>query len=279
MTLKTKSWNVSKGFTYIFLILVTLVSLYPIYFSFISSFKSVEDYTFSKTALPAVWVWDNYLYVFKNLNFLGYTMNSLFLVLTGMILYIFVCNAAGFALGMLRFRFKLPIFTFVLFFQIFPQMVIAAQVYRICSKIGLMNSHLGLILVWVAYFAPFGTYIMSTYYATIPRALIESARMDGAGVFRQLFNIMMPVATPMIGTIAIVGSLGMWTELPFSLLLIQDPAKRPLSLGIAIMKGEHGIPIPILTAAILISALIPLVFYFFFQNRIHMESTAGSVKG
>ena len=279
MTLKIKSWNISKGFTYTFLILITLVSLYPVYFSFISSFKSVEDYTFSKTALPAVWVWDNYLYVFKNLNFLNYTMNSLFLVLTGMILYLFVCNAAGFALGMLRFRFKMPIFTFILFFQIFPQMVIAAQVYRICSRIGLMNSHLGLILVWVAYFAPFGTYIMSTYYATIPRALIESARIDGAGVFRQLFNIMMPVAAPMIGTIAIVGSLGMWTELPFSLLLIQEPAKRPLSLGIAIMKGEHGIPIPILTAAILISALIPLVFYFFFQNRIHMESIAGSVKG
>ena len=279
MTLKIKSRNISKGFTYTFLILITLVSLYPVYFSFISSFKSVEDYTFSKTALPAVWVWDNYLYVFKNLNFLNYTMNSLFLVLTGMILYLFVCNAAGFALGMLRFRFKMPIFTFILFFQIFPQMVIAAQVYRICSRIGLMNSHLGLILVWVAYFAPFGTYIMSTYYATIPRALIESARIDGAGVFRQLFNIMMPVAAPMIGTIAIVGSLGMWTELPFSLLLIQEPAKRPLSLGIAIMKGEHGIPIPILTAAILISALIPLVFYFFFQNRIHMESIAGSVKG
>ena len=63
------------------------------------------------------------------------------------------------------------------------------------------------------------------------------------------------------------------------ILLIQDVAKRPLSLGIAVMKGEHGIPIPSLTAAILISALIPLVLYMFFQRRIHMESTAGAVKG
>ncbi len=227
LTMTKKSWNISRILTYIFLILITLISLYPMYFAFVSSFKTVQDYTFSKTALPGSWVGENYLYVFRNLNFLTYTMNSVFLVVVGMILYIFVCNAAGFALGMLRFRFKLTIFSFILFFQIFPQMVIAAQVYRICSKIGLMNSHLGLILVWVAYFAPFGTYIMSTYYATIPRALIESARIDGAGVFRQLFSIMMPVATPMIGTIAIVGSLGMWTELPFSLLLIQDPDKRP----------------------------------------------------
>ncbi len=274
-----KSLNVPKLLVYAFLILITFLSLYPIYFSLISSFKTVPEYTMSKTALPESWVMDGYDYVFRNLNFLGYMMNSMILVFIGMLLYVFVTNAAGFALGMLKFRFKLSVFSFVLFFQIFPQMVIASQVYRICAKIGLMNTYSGLILVWVAYFAPFGTYMMATYYATMPRSLIESARIDGAGVFRQLFKIMMPMAAPMIGTVSIVGSLGMWTELPFSLLLIQDPSKRPLSLGIAIMKGEHGIPIPTLTAAILVSCIIPLIMYLFFQKKIHMGSTAGAVKG
>ena len=274
-----KRFIVNRFPVYLFLLFITFISLYPVFFSFISSFKTVQEYTFSKCALPASWVMENYAYVFRNLNFLSYLLNSVILVFGGMILYLFVCNAAGFALGMLRFRFKLPVFSFILFFQIFPQMVIASQVYRICSKIGLMNSHMGLILVWVAYFAPFGTYIMSTYYSSMPRSMIESARIDGAGVFRQLFRIMIPMAAPMIGTVGIVGSLAMWTELPFSLLLIQDPSKRPLSLGIAIMKGEHGIPVPILTAAILVSAVVPLIFYFFFQKKIHMGSTTGAVKG
>ncbi len=271
--------NISLFFTYLFLAIVTFVSIYPLYFSFISSFKTMAEYTQSNTAFPGSFNFENYAYVFRNLEFTRYMLNSAVTVTAGMVLYILICNAAGFALGLLRFRFKMPVFTFVLFFQIFPQMVIAAQVFRICSKIGLMNSHLGLILVWVAYFAPFGTYIMSTYYATIPRSMIESARIDGAGVFRQLLSIMMPMATPMIGTLGIVGSLAMWTELPFSLLLIHDPEKRPLSLGIAIMKGEHGIPVPVLSAAILVSAAIPLVLYFVFQKNIHMESTAGAVKG
>ena len=86
------------------------------------------------------------------------------------------------------------------------------------------------------------------------------------------------MARPMIGTIAIVGSLSMWTELPFSLLIIQEPAKRPLSLGIAIMKGEHGIPVPTLCAGILFSVILPLILYFIFQNAIQMGSTAGAVK-
>ncbi|MBI9102469.1 MAG: carbohydrate ABC transporter permease [Spirochaetales bacterium] len=279
MMIRAKRYNPARMAVYFLLIFVTLFSLYPLYFTFISSFKIPSEYTVSKTALPVHWTTANYAYVFRNLNMAQYMFNSVLTVSLGMVLYIFVCNAAGFALGMLRFRFKIAIFSFILFFQIFPQMVIAAQVYRICSKIGLMNSYLGLILVWVAYFAPFGTYIMSTYYSTVPRSMIESARIDGANVFQQLFRIIMPIATPMIGTIGIVGSLAMWTELPFSLLLIQKPVMRPLSLGLAVMKGEHGIPIPTLTAAILFSAIIPLVLYFFFQNKIHMESTAGSVKG
>jgi raffinose/stachyose/melibiose transport system permease protein len=271
--------NSARIFTYLFLGIITFVSIYPLYFAFISSFKNLAEYTQSNTAFPASMSLENYAYVFRNMEFSRFILNSIITVTTGMVLYIIICNAAGFALGLLRFRFKLSIFSFILFFQIFPQMVIAAQVFRICSKIGLMNSYIGLVLVWTAYFAPFGTYIMSTYYATIPRSMIESARIDGAGVFRQLFSIMMPMATPMIGTIGIVGSLAMWTELPFSLLLISEPAKRPLSLGIAIMKGEHGIPVPVLSAAILVSAAIPLILYFIFQKTIHMGSTAGAVKG
>lgn len=270
------SWKVV---TYTFLIVLTLISLYPLYFTFISSFKTVSDYTFSKMALPDDWIGANYHYVFRNMKIINYILNSLVTVGAGMVLYLFVCNAAGFALGLLRFRFRMIIFSIILFMQIFPQMVIAAQVFRICTRIGLMDSRLGLLLAWVAYFAPFGTYIMSTYYAAMPHSLIESARIDGTNVFQQLFLIMMPMAKPMISTIMIVGSLAMWTELPFSLLLIQSPSKRPLSLGIAILKGEHGVPVPILTAAILVSLVIPLLFYFFLQKAILMESTDGAVKG
>ncbi len=264
---------------YLFLILVTFISLYPIYFSFISSFKGVQEFTYSKNTLPSVWVLDGYDYVFRNLGILRYLTNSIITVSFGLIGYLYICNATGFALGMLRFKMKLPIFSFLLFFQIFPQMVIASQVYRICSQLGLINTRLGLILVWITYFGPFGTYIMATYYATMPRSLLESARIDGAHIFQQLFHIMIPMAKPMIGTIGIVGSLAMWTELPFSLLLIQKPELRPLSLGIAIMKGEHGIPVPTLSAAIILSIIIPVILYLFFQRSIHQGSTAGAVKG
>lgn len=70
----------------------------------------------------------------------------------------------------------------------------------------------------------------------------------------------------------------MWTELPFSLLMIQTPDRRPLSLGIAVLKGEHGIPVPTLSAAVLVSVAIPIVFYVAFQRFITLGSTAGALK-
>jgi ABC-type glycerol-3-phosphate transport system permease component len=90
---------------------------------------------------------------------------------------------------------------------------------------------------------------------------------------------MIPIAKPMIGTLGIIGALAMWHELPFSMLILQRQQLRTLTLGIALMQGEFGLPTPVLTAAILVTSGVPLILYIIFQNYITMGSTAGSVKG
>jgi len=82
----------------------------------------------------------------------------------------------------------------------------------------------------------------------------------------------------MLGTIGIIGTLSMWNELPFAMMILQQNKIRTLTVGIALLQGEFGLPVPTLSAAVIISALIPTVCYFFFQNLIAMGTTAGSVK-
>ncbi len=253
--------------------------VYPVYFAVISSIKAPAEYVVNKTGLPQNPTLDNFAKVLTQMSMFKFMLNTFILVGFSMVLYFLVCTAAGFAFGKLRFKGRLTAFTFILFIQIFPQMVIAGQIYQLISKMGLLNTHLGLILVWVAYFAPFGTYIMTTYYSTIPKSLIESARIDGAGVIQQLFKIMIPIAKPMIGTLLIIGALAMWHELPFSMLILQRLQLRTLTLGIALMQGEYGLPTPVLAAAILVTVGFPLLLYIIFQNYITMGSVAGSVKG
>ena len=103
--------------------------------------------------------------------------------------------------------------------------------------------------------------------------------MDGASPFRILAQIMTPLASPMIATVAIIGFQSMWNELPFSLLILQDQGSRTLTLGIAMARGEYGVRVPILSAAVVIGMVVPLVFFLVFQRRITLGATAGALKG
>jgi ABC-type glycerol-3-phosphate transport system permease component len=264
---------------HVLLSLFSMIIAYPLYFTIISSLKTTADYTSDKIGLPTAPTLENFSRVLTQMGMFSFLLNTLLLVGVSMVLYFLVCTAAGFAFGKLRFKGRLWLFSFVLFIQIFPQMVIAGQLYQLINKMHLLTTHIGLILVWVAYFAPFGTYIMTTYYSSIPKSLIESARIDGAGVFQQLTKIMIPIARPMIGTLGIIGILAMWNELPFSMLILQRQELRTLTLGIALMQGEFGLPTTVLSAAILVTSAIPLILYIIFQNYITMGSTAGSIKG
>jgi len=238
-----------------------------------------NEYLDNMVGLPIHPVLDSYRYIIVNGGILRFFVNNLILIPLSVAFYLAVCLAAGFAFGKLRFRMKFPIFLFVLFLMIFPQMVLAIQVFRLSSALGLINTYIGVILVWTAYFAPFGTYIMTTYFATVPYELVESARMDGASTFRILTRIMAPVASPMVGTLAIIGVQSMWNELPFSLLLLQDDTKRTVSLAIAMLKGEYGLRAPDLSAAVAIASVVPIVLFVIFQRKITLGTLAGSVKG
>ncbi|MDR2952548.1 MAG: carbohydrate ABC transporter permease [Treponema sp.] len=213
------------------------------------------------------------------MNLLVYTANTVISVAAALCLYLIICTAAGLAFGKFNFKGRMLLFSLILFLQIFPQMVIAGELYQIMSKIKLLNTRAGIILAWLAYFCPFGAYIMTTYYSTVPKDIIESARIDGANVFQLLFKIMMPVAKPMLGTIGVIGTLSMWNELPFAMMILQQNKLRTLTVGIALLQGEFGLPTPVLAAAVIVSALIPTVSYLFFQNFISMNVTAGTVKG
>jgi ABC-type glycerol-3-phosphate transport system permease component len=120
---------------------------------------------------------------------------------------------------------------------------------------------------------------MTTYFSAVPYELVESARMDGASTLAILVRIMAPVASPMVGTLLIIGVQSMWNELPFSLLLLQDDRMRTVSLAIAMLKGEYGMRAPDLSAAVALASVVPIALFLVFQRKITLGSMAGSIKG
>lgn len=264
---------------YAVLVLFAAMALFPLYFTITTSFKTNEEYIDNQLSVPKNYVLENYEFALVSARLLRYIRNNFIVIPIGLVLYLLVCSAAGFAFGQLRFWRRHHIFMVVLFLMIFPQMVLSLQIYRICNLFRLVNTFAGVILVWVAYFAPFGTYIMTTYYASIPRDIIESSRIDGANIGQILLRLMIPIGAPMMATITIIGFQSMWNELAFSILLLQRKHLRTITLGIALLKGEHGFPDPILTACVMVGSLIPLAVFLFMQKYVAMGATAGAVKG
>ena len=241
--------------------------------------KTTDQYAANKLGPPAELTLENFEYAFLDAGLNRFVVNSLIMLTGGLIGYILVCAAAGFAFGRLNFRFKLSLFTAVLFLMIFPQMMLSVPVFQIVAKLQLLDTYIGVILVWIAYFTPYGTYIMATYFASVPRSLYESAKIDGANIFQILFRVMIPIAKPMMITIGILGFQGMWSELPFSLLILRSVGKRTLTLGVAMMRGQYGLPTVVQSAAIVVTAVLPLIFFAVAQRHIRTGSTAGALKG
>lgn len=261
------------------MLLLVLAALLPLYNVITASLKSIDEFPANPLGLPFQVVFENFEYAAFSANLLQYVFNSLLFVPAAVVLYLGVCITAGYAFGKMRFTLRLPLFLLVLFLSIFPQLLLATQVFKLISLMGLTNTGLGAILSWIAYFAPFGTYIMTTYFADMPYELVEAARIDGAGPVTILTRIMAPLAAPMIATIAIIGFQAMWNELPFSLLILQSQEQRTLTVGIAMMRGEFGLRVPILSAALVIAMVVPLGIFLLFQRYITLGVTAGAVKG
>lgn len=268
-----------RALLYLVLVAFLILALYPVLHTLVTSLKTTHEYVDNKLLWPNSPTLENYLRVIVAGNMLRYFANNCIIMPFAMLAYLLVCLTAGFAFGRLRFPFRLPIFLAVLFLMIFPQMLLSLQIFQVCRSLHLVNSYLGVILVWVAYFAPFGTYIMTTYYSTVPIEIVESARIDGANTWRIFVGLMIPIAMPMVGIIVIIGFQSMWNELPFSLLLLQKDTLRTITLGIAMMQGQYGLDDTVLTAAIMTASAVPFLLFLFFQKYIAMGSYAGAVKG
>lgn len=270
---------VERVLVQVVMIVLVAASLLPLYNVVSASLKSIDEYPINPILLPQAPTLGNYQYAATSGNLLRFTLNSLIYVPIGLVLYVVVCVLAGYAFGKLRFALRRPLFLLVLFMSIFPQLLLAMQVSKLISIMHLTNTGLGVILAWVAYFAPFGTYIMTTYFADMPYEFVEAARIDGASQVMILMRIMAPLAIPMVATITIIGFQSMWNELPFSMLILQQEALRTVTVGIAVMRGEYGLRVPILSAALVIAMAVPMVIFLLFQRYITLGVTAGAIKG
>ena len=259
------------------MMVLALTTIYPILFTFSTSLKSTKDFIRHGFSIPTAPTFEKYLSAWSTIKIGEYFLNSAIVTVIGVGLVLAVSSLAGFALAQLQFRFRQAIFYLLLTGLIIPVQVIMVPLFQVVVELHLLNSRIGLGVVYGAFFSPFGIYLMTSYYSTLPAELIEAAKVDGASLWQIYRKIMLPLGRPALITLGILTTLSCWNDVLISLLVLQHD--RTLMVGIAALRGEFGADIPLIASCVVIGAAPVIAVYLIFQRKILGGIIVGSVKG
>ena len=265
---------------WIAVIAIVVFCLLPFYWLVNISLKTGPDLS-SADLFPPHPSLENYKSIFQNSNFTRALGNSAIVALTTTLIGVIVGSFAAYALARLRMRGKFVILGIVLSITTFPQIAIAAPLFRLWANIGLYNTLLGLIIPYLTFALPLSIYILVTFFREIPKDLEEAALVDGATNFEAFRKVVVPLAAPGLATTAILTFIAAWNEFLLATTLTSSVAARTAPVAISQFTGSSEFEVPLGTqSAASVAISIPLIILvLLFQKRIVAGLTAGAVKG
>jgi multiple sugar transport system permease protein len=270
----------SAAISYFILIALSLIYIYPFLISIAGSFKSDADATQNPLSLlPQTWSFASYQTLFTTVPLLEWTGNSAFVTVFVTLGRVFFDSLAGYALSRLRFRGRTVIFAAIIAIMAVPNVVLLIPRFLILKELGLYDSYAGMIIPLIVDAA--GIFIMKQFFESIPASVEEAARIDGAGVFRTFWSVVLPMARPALITLFILSFQGSWNEFAHFVISRQSADLNTLTTGVAsLTSGERGSgnQYPLQLGAAVLMSIPVAVLFFVFQRRI-MNTTAGGEKG
>jgi multiple sugar transport system permease protein/raffinose/stachyose/melibiose transport system permease protein len=258
---------------YLALAVITVVMLYPFWSMGIASFRSLTQFQ-----LGHGFSLDSWKGLFDTLPVGRQLLNSTIVTVGAIALILAVSTTAGYALGLLRYRFSTVVLLVLVSAMMIPMQSMIVPEYVNLARVGFINHYHGAILVYAALGAPFSTFLMTTYFRRMPEDVIEAALIDGLGYGKIFFRIMLPLALPAIFTVTVLQFIQVWDDLLVGLLFLQTPNLRPITVGLATIPSQHLLDVPVLMAGSLMSALPAIVVYLVFQRYLITGLTMGMSK-
>ncbi|MCF3137772.1 carbohydrate ABC transporter permease [Paenarthrobacter sp. AR 02] len=265
---------------YVPLIVATLVVALPLLWMLLSSFKQPgEIVTMDLKILPDSLNLENYATAMTTVPFAQFFANSLIVTVVGSTVKVILAILTAYALVFVRFPFKNVIFVLILVALMVPAQVSILPNYILIAGMGGKNTLWGIILPGLG--TAFGTFLLRQHFLTLPPSILEAAEIDGAGHWRRLWQIIVPVSVPSIATVALVTVVSEWNDYIWPLIITDRPETMTLPVGLTLLQNSesNGAGWGILMAgAVLVIVPILLVFAAL-QRYIVAGLTQGSVTG
>lgn len=276
---KPMSRTLAMASVSIVLTIVALATIYPLIFIGLVAFMTPADYLDNPLQLPPHPSLGSLLKVWGTADFGVYVLNSFLVVTCAVALLVVLATLAGFAFAHLKFPGLRASFLVSLGLMVLPPSLFMVSTFKIVVDLGLLNNYLGLILVYTSLQLPFGIFMMWTFFQAVPEELIDAAQLDGASLFRTFRSIVLPLAGPAVLTLVTLTFLTLWNDLLFSMIILQDPEKRTIIVGLSLLRGNIGINSDTVAAAgMLVSVIPPMLLFVLFNRQIVSGLTVGAGK-
>ena len=258
-------------------ILVILPMIWLVY----SSFKTDQEIFFEPWALPATLQWSNFERAWVSAYIGRYFVNSLLVVIPALVLTLALSSMTAYILARFRFFGNRALFYLFMAGMLFPIFLALVPLFFLAKELQLLNSFLGLTLVYTAYSLPFTIFFLTGFFKTLPTELHEAALIDGANEYQVFFRVMLPLAQPGLVAMAIFNFLGMWNQyiLPLVLMSERDKYVLPQGLSFLLHQQYYKNDWSALFAALTIIMAPTLAVYVVFQSQIQKGVTVGALKG
>lgn len=273
MYLLTKAWRFLA-----WTVLLTLV-LGPMYWIVSSSFKGPKEIILSTpTVFPHHPTLENYVTLFKATQFLTYLMNSLIVAVATSLCTLLVANAGAYALYRIRVPGAHGIGNAVLLSYMVPGTLLLVPLYETLASIRMIDTLASLVLVNIAFTAPFCVWLLRGFFDAIPRELDEAAAIDGAGPLRIFMRVIVPPLAPGLGTVALYAFVYSWTEFVFASQLIVGESNKTLPIGLSAILGQYNVNWGLLMAGAVMT-MLPAAIVFAMVGRYFVRGlTMGAVR-
>ncbi len=265
---------------YLFLGIYAIIQVYPLIWLFLFSFKNNNEiYSGNAMGIPQVWRISNYLTVLTSGNVAVYLMNSVIVTAVTIAVSTILITTSAYSIVRLRWKMSKVFLTYILLGLMVPIHATLLPLFIILRNLNLLNTYLSLILPYVVFALPMGVFIMVGFLKSIPKELEESACLDGCGIYKTFYYIVLPLLRPAIATVAIFTFLSSWNELMFANTFINSEHLKTLTVGIMSLSGQQGTQWGSIGAGLVIATVPTLLIYFLLSDQLQKSMIAGALKG
>jgi ABC-type glycerol-3-phosphate transport system permease component len=261
------------------LLALVAAALVPVYFMIVNGFKTEEEYISNPYGLPNDATVATFSDALRGGELGRWLLNSFVFSATSVLLSTAIAALAAYPLALLRWRPGPWVLSILIALMVLPPIVLVVPLFQLMADLDQLNTYRGVIAIYTGLMLPFSTFLLVSFFRTVPRDLLEAARIDGAGHLRRLWLIVLPVSLPALVTVATVQALWVWNEVLIAVIFLQSEDLRTLMVGVTIFRSRYHLDIPLVMAG-MVWATIPMVVLYLALQRFFIRGlTAGAIKG